>query len=46
VRYFSEFACITEYECDDTKESFYKELEYVVDKLPEYHMKILLRDFT
>jgi hypothetical protein len=24
------------------KDSFYKELEYMLDKFPEYHMKILL----
>jgi hypothetical protein len=31
---------------DDVKDSFYKELERVFDKFPEYHMKILLGDFN
>jgi hypothetical protein len=30
----------------DIKDSFYEELECVFDKLPEYHMKILLGDFN
>jgi hypothetical protein len=28
------------------KNSFYEELERVFDKLPKYHMKILLLDFN
>jgi hypothetical protein len=28
------------------KGSFYEELERVFDKLPKYHMKILLEDFN
>jgi hypothetical protein len=28
------------------KDSFYEELEYVFDKFPEYHMNILLGDFS
>jgi hypothetical protein len=32
----------TEDKCDDTKDSFYEELEGVCDQLPKYHMKILL----
>jgi hypothetical protein len=28
------------------KERFYEGLEYVFDKLPKYHMKMLLGDFT
>jgi hypothetical protein len=28
------------------KDSFYEELERVIDKFPEYHMKILLGDFS
>jgi exonuclease III len=31
---------------DDIKERFYEELEQVFDKLPKYHMKILLGDFN
>jgi hypothetical protein len=31
---------------DDTRVSFYKELEHVFDKFPKYHMKILLGDFN
>jgi hypothetical protein len=29
-------------ETDDVKDSFYKELESVLDKFPKYHMKIML----
>jgi hypothetical protein len=36
----------TEDKCDDTKESFYEELEGVFDQFPMYHTKILLRDFN
>jgi hypothetical protein len=31
---------------DDVKDSFYEELERVLDKFPKYHMKILLGDFS
>jgi hypothetical protein len=31
---------------DDIKDRFYEELEHVFDKLPKYHMKILLGDFN
>jgi hypothetical protein len=31
---------------DDMKGSFHVELEYVSEKFPKYHMKILLRDFN
>jgi hypothetical protein len=30
----------------DLKDSFYKEQECVFDKIPKYHMKILLGDFS
>jgi hypothetical protein len=36
----------TEDKTDDVKDSFYEELERVVDKFPKYHMKILLGDFN
>jgi hypothetical protein len=36
----------TEDKTDDVKDSFYEELECVFDKLPKYHMKILLGDFN
>jgi hypothetical protein len=32
--------------CDDTKGSFYEELERVFDQFPKYHMTILLVDFN
>jgi hypothetical protein len=32
--------------CDDTKDSFYEELEHVLDQFPKYHMKLLLGDFN
>jgi exonuclease III len=32
--------------CDDTKDSFYEELEDVFDQFPKYHLKILLGDFN
>jgi hypothetical protein len=35
----------TEDKCDDTKNSFYEELEGVFDQFPKYHMKTLLGDF-
>ena len=31
---------------DDSKDSFYKELEQVFDHFPRHHMKILLGDFN
>jgi hypothetical protein len=31
---------------DDVKDSFYEELERVLDKVPKYRMKILLGDFS
>jgi hypothetical protein len=33
-------------EIDDLKESFYEEVEHLFDKVPKYHMKILLGDFN
>jgi hypothetical protein len=30
---------------DDSKDSFYEELEQVFDHFPRYHMKILIGDF-
>jgi hypothetical protein len=36
----------TEDKIDDGKDSFYKELEWVFDKFPKYHIKILLGDFN
>jgi exonuclease III len=36
----------TEDKCDDTKDSFYEELEGVFDQFLKYHMKILLGDFS
>jgi hypothetical protein len=35
----------TEDKIDEIKDRFYEELEQVFDKLPKYHMKILLADF-
>jgi len=35
----------SEEKVDDSKDSFYEELEQVFDLLPKYCMKILLRDF-
>jgi exonuclease III len=32
--------------CDDTKDSFYEELEDVFDQYPKYHMTILSGDFN
>jgi exonuclease III len=31
---------------DDMKDRFYEELEYVFNKFPKYHMKVLLGDFN
>jgi hypothetical protein len=36
----------TEDKSDDTKDSFYEELECVFNQFPKYHMKILLGDFA
>ena len=36
----------SEDKCDDSKDSFYEELEQVFDHFPMYHMKILLEDFN
>jgi hypothetical protein len=36
----------TEEKSDDSKHSFYKELEQIFDHFPKYHMKILLGDFN
>jgi hypothetical protein len=36
----------TEDKDDDTKDSFYEELEQVFDQFPRYHMKILQGDFN
>jgi hypothetical protein len=36
----------TENKINGMKDSFYEELERVFDKLPKYHMKILLGDFS
>jgi exonuclease III len=36
----------TEDKIDDVKDSFYEELEHIFDKLPKYHKKILLGDFS
>ena len=33
-------------ERDDSKDSFYEELEQVFGHLPKYHMKIMLGDFN
>jgi hypothetical protein len=32
--------------CDDTKDSFYEEMERVFDQFSKYHMKVLLADFN
>jgi hypothetical protein len=36
----------TEDKIGDVKDSFYKELDCVFDMFPEFHMKMLLGDFT
>jgi hypothetical protein len=36
----------TENKTDDVKDSFYVEVERVLDKFPNYHMNILLGDFN
>ena len=35
----------SEEKSDESKDSFYEELEQVFDHFPKYHMKILLEDF-
>ena len=35
----------SEEKSDDSKDSFYEELEQVFDHFPKYHMKIILGDF-
>jgi hypothetical protein len=36
----------SEYKSDDSKDSFYEELEKVFVYFPKYHMKILIGDFN
>jgi len=36
----------SEEKSDESKDSFYEELEQVFDHFPKYHMKILLEDFN
>ena len=36
----------SEEKSDDSKDSFYKELEQIFNHFPKYHMKILLGDFN
>ena len=36
----------SEEKSDDSKDSFYKELEQVSNHFPKYHMKILFGDFN
>ena len=36
----------SEEKSDDSKDSFYEELEQVFYHLPKYHMKLLLGDFS
>ena len=36
----------SEEKSDESKDSFYEELEQVFDHIPKYHMKILLGDFN
>ena len=36
----------SEEKSDDSKDSFYEELEQVFHHIPKYHMKILLGDFN
>jgi hypothetical protein len=40
------FHAPTEDKTDDTKDSFYEELEYVFDKFPKYHVTTFLRDLN
>ena len=36
----------SEEKSEESKDSFYEELEHVFDHFPKYHMKILLGDFN
>ena len=36
----------SEEKSDDSKDSFYEELEHVLDYFPKYNIKILLGDFS
>ena len=36
----------SEEKSDDSKYSFYEELEQVFDHFPKYHMKVILGDFN
>ena len=36
----------SEEKSDESKDSFYEDLEQVFDHIPKYHMKILLGDFN
>jgi hypothetical protein len=36
----------TEEKSDDSKDSFYEELEHIFNHFPKYRMKILLGDFN
>ena len=36
----------SEEKSDESKDSFYEELEWAFDQLPKYHMKMLLGDFN
>jgi transposase len=36
----------SEEKSDESKDSFYEELEQVFDHFPKYHMKMLLKDFN
>jgi endonuclease/exonuclease/phosphatase family metal-dependent hydrolase len=42
----SERSFPTEAKTGDVKDSFYEEMESVLDRFPKYHMKILLGDFN
>jgi hypothetical protein len=35
-----------EYKNDDPKDSFYEEIECVLDQFPKYHMKIMLKGLS
>jgi len=39
-------SCPSKEKSDDSKDSFYEELEQVFNHFPKYHMKILLGDFN
>jgi len=36
----------SEVKSDDSKDSFYEELQHVIHHFPKYHMKILVGDFN